>query len=192
MTKKFLYLISILMLLAACGPAPEPALSAEDVQNTALPLAMTSVAITQAAIPTATLIPPTPTLTFTPLPSSTPFPTLAPVTSTSQASDPCNEPVPPLAQGEKVSVRFVNKSGGNVNLAFGMNQENSLGECGTYTVTLGIGDISVVEVMAGCYWGYAWIDGNKPSIAKSVSAICLTDPGQVRGVSIGAEVIGFD
>jgi hypothetical protein len=50
------------LVITACGPAPEPTMSPEDVQGTAMAGAMTMVAETQAAIPTATPIPPTETL----------------------------------------------------------------------------------------------------------------------------------
>ena len=47
------------LVLSACGPEPEPTMSPADVQGTAMSAAMTMVAETQAAIPTATPIPPT-------------------------------------------------------------------------------------------------------------------------------------
>ncbi len=192
MMKKVLCLTCIVMIAAGCGPAPEPTLSAEDIQNTALPLAMTSVAQTQAAIPTATPIPPTATLTFTPAPTSTPFVAISLATATQTALDPCNLPPPSEPQGELVSVKFVNKSGGQVNMSWGMAQPNSRGECGTYSFSFSDGGVATVQVMAGCYWGYAWVSGNKPSTAQTISNICLTDPGTTLGISIGTEVIGPD
>ena len=91
-----------------------------------------------------------------------------------------------------VQVKFVNKSGGSVNLAFGMSQPNSLGECGTYSFSMGRFEEPVVTVLAGCYWAYAWVTGEKPSTASNVEALCVTDPNQVRAITIGSEVIGFD
>ena len=59
--------ILLVLSLSACGSG-EPELSAEDIRNTAIPVAMTSLAQTQMAMPTATqpAIPPTGTLSPTP------------------------------------------------------------------------------------------------------------------------------
>ena len=196
MTKKFLYLtlILIMLALAACGPAPEPTLNAGDLANTAVAEAWIAVTLTQAALPTntATPIPPTPT----PLPTVTPFPTLPPVLATvpsaTAATNPCNMPPPIDAQGAKVKVKFVNKSKGTATVAFGMEAENPDGECGTYSFTFADNQSTVVEVLAGCYWAYGWISGSEPSTAQSIESLCFTDPGQIRGLTIGKEVIGFD
>ena len=72
-TFKTLLTISIVAtFVSACGaePAP-PTIAAVDVQNTAVAGAFTIVAQTQAAIPTATPLPPTETPTQTPLPTNT-------------------------------------------------------------------------------------------------------------------------
>jgi hypothetical protein len=67
MNKKFLYVASILIILtlAACGPAT-PTVSTIDIQNTAVAAAWTDIAMTKAALPTATATPipltPTPTI----------------------------------------------------------------------------------------------------------------------------------
>src|SRR3990172_5699507 len=68
---KYAWIIFVIaaLVLSACGPEAEPTMSPADVQGTAMAAAMTMVAETQAAIPTATLIPPTA------IPSATPFPT---------------------------------------------------------------------------------------------------------------------
>ncbi len=195
MTKKFLYLISILIVLtlAACGPAPTPALSADDIRNTAVADAWIAMTMTQAAIPTATLtpIPPSPT----PMPTFTPFPTLPPVVAATvpptEAADACNQPPPIEPKGALVQVKFVNKSGGNVNLSFGMNSPNNKGECVTYTYVLGRYDESVVTVLAGCYWAYGWVEGDVPSTAQTIDLLCVDDPNKVPAIWISSEVISF-
>jgi hypothetical protein len=193
MKRKVPAVITILMLvsLSACGPAPEPTRSADEIAATALADAFTQVALTQAALPSATALPTdTPLPSSTPAPTSTSFPTLAPSTATPQA-DPC-QGVPPLEpKGDTAQLRFVNKSKGQVNLSFGMNPANSLGECGIYSISMGIYDSPTVTVLAGCYWGYAWVEGNEPSTARTNGAICLS-AGQSLSVSIGTEVIGVD
>ena len=198
--KKILYIILALVIvtLVSCGPAPEPTPSILEIQDTAIALALTSVAITKAAMPTVTPLPTQiPTLAVTP----TPFPTLVPLvppTSTAAAVptatqvNPCNEPPPFDPKGTTVQVRFVNKSRGKVNLVFGMLQENDEGECGTYNFTIGPKTSPVFTVLAGCYWAWAPITGTQNSIAKSPYDICLTDTSQTRGVTITPETVGFD
>ena len=200
MKRKFLSVITILIIaaLSACGPAPAPTLSVADVQGTAVANAWTVVAVTQAAIPTATEtpVPPTSTITLVPLPTIVIAPTQAIVLPTlaiadTPATDPCDQPPPAKPKGTTVQVKFVNKSGGNVNLSFGMSQANSLGECGTYTFVLGTYDSPTVTVLAGCYWGFGWVTGKKPSTAKNIDYLCVTDPALTRSILITSEVIGF-
>jgi hypothetical protein len=196
MKRKLFILTSILIVIfvSACGPAPEPTLSAEALANTAVAKAWTMLTLTQAAIPTATATFP-PTETFTPLPTftSVPLATLPPVvvaTATSQ----CNQVPPVIPKGTLVKVRFGNRSKGTVNLSFGMISPNSQGECVTYSYTLGAFDEPTVTVLAGCYWAYAWItmtNSNKTSTAENTAALCLTDPAKEPSIWILEEVISF-
>jgi hypothetical protein len=180
-----------MLVLAACGAPAEPTLSAPDVANTAMAVAWTDIARTQAAIPTATALPPT----LTPAPVPTLFPTLPPLPTAGPPAtatpDLCNQPPPTEPRGATVQVNFKNKSGGNLNLGFGMQRANSLGECGTYNFSLGQFESPTVRVLAGCYWGYAWISGDKPSTAQTINNLCVEDPGVVYAVTIGTEVIEF-
>ena len=200
MKKKLFYAVTVIviMLSSACGSAAEPTPSIVEIQGTAVALAQTSIAITKAALPANT---PIPTLVPTLAETVTPFPTLAPAippTSvvaaipTNTQTNPCNEPPPTDPKGTTVQVKFVNKTKGLANLSFGMLEENEFDECGTYSFTIGAKTTPEVTVMAGCYWAYAWITGNTPSVARSTYSICLTDPNQVRGVTINPETIGFD
>lgn len=202
MKRKYLFAVSVLIAIAltACGSASTPSLSVTDVQNTAVALAWTGIAMTQSALPTATLLPPTstplPLPTFAPLPSAIPgASTFAPGDLTGNATatvDPCERPVDFKPQGVMVEVRLVNRSGGSVNLALGMNQPNGLGECGIYSFSISTYGTPEVKIMAGCYWGYAWVSGKKPSTAQTTSPLCFTDPNNVVEVTIGSEVIGID
>jgi hypothetical protein len=197
MKKKFPTILSILLItvLSACGPAPAPTPSVADLQSTAVAQAWVAITLTQAAIPTATEtpIPPTATIAFTPLPTFTPFPTLAPAATLpdTSATNPCNEPPPSDPKGTKVKIRFVNKSEGNITLSFGMEEENSLNECGTYSFYLAKFDEPEVEVLAGCYWGYGWVDGKVPSTARTIDSLCVTDTSKTTAIWINAEVINF-
>jgi hypothetical protein len=182
-----------LLALSACGPEPTPTLSVIDAQNTAIAAAFAALTQTQAAIPTATEtpIPPTSTLTFTPAPTFTPFPTIVPPTlPDTSATDPCNEPPPQEPTGALVKVKFLNKSDGTVNLAFGMTQENTQDECGTYNFTIGRYEEPEVTVLAACYWGYAWIL-DPESIAKTPDNLCMTDASKSYTVWITSEIISF-
>jgi hypothetical protein len=197
MTKKYLTILSICIIAAvsACGPAPAPTLSVADIANTAAADAWLAVTMTQAALPTATatLIPPS----ETPMPTFTPFPTLPLVTSAPvQAvgtTNPCDPPQPPPVKpkGSLVKVKFVNKSGGSVNLSYYMTSPNSQGECVGYTFVLGRFDSPVETILAGCYWAYGWVTGDKPSTAQAISLMCITDPNLVPAVWINTEVITF-
>ncbi len=196
MKKKYLLALSILiiMIISACGPAPEPTLAAEDIASTAVANAWIAITQTQAAIPTstATLVP---TPTYTPLPTFTLLPTLPPATLAVDnpavaTQDPCNQPPPEKPKGATVKVKFVNKSEGVINLSFGMNSPNAQKECVTYSFTLDVFDEPVVTVLAGCYWGYAWITGKVPSVARTGSTIiCVSDPSKTPPIWINKEAI---
>jgi hypothetical protein len=193
MHRKLLSIPTILTvaLLSACGPAPEPTPSAAEIEATALSIAFTQLALTQAALPTATPLPTdTPLPTATPLPTSTPFATLAPPTATTGA-DPCQGVPPALPVGDTGQIKIVNKSKGQVSLSLGMFQANSQGECGTYSFSLGVYDTPTATVLAGCYWGYAWVTADEPSIARTASAICVSK-GQTVSIAVGTETIGPD
>lgn len=187
-------LILIITIMSACGPAPEPTLTTEEISNTAIANAWIAMTQTQAALPTATPIPPTftlePTATFAP--TLAPLPTLTLAAAAGPTTDPCNQPPSPEPKGKLVTVEFKNDSEGQVNLAFGMNTPNDKGECVTYSYGLGRGDTSSTKVLIGCYWGYAWITGNEPSVARTGSKIlCLTDSNLTYHVVITKERIEF-
>ena len=79
MLKKILpILLALTILLTACAPQGTPTMAPADVQNTAVAAAWTMVAMTQAAIPTATPLPPTETPSPTPLPTFTAEPLIIP------------------------------------------------------------------------------------------------------------------
>jgi hypothetical protein len=89
-----------------------------------------------------------------------------------------------------VKIKFVNKTEGSVILSFGMAQENSLKECGTYSFSLGRYEEPEVQVLAGCYWGYAWVL-DPASIAQTPDVLCVTDTTKTTAIWISKEVIGF-
>lgn len=199
MKQKFISILTILFItiLSACGPAPTPTMSLEYLQGTALANAWAAVTLTQAAMPTNTSTP-TPTAippTETPIPTLVIFPTVSILQPTisvgNSTTDTCGDVAPPKPNGLTVKVKFVNKAESPLDLHFGMNSANVLGECGIYYFSLGKFDQPVVTVLAGCYWAYAYINGSKPSNAQNTTALCITDPAQEPDIWIGKETIGF-
>jgi hypothetical protein len=87
-------------------------------------------------------------------------------------------------------VRFLNKTESSLNLAFGMTQENEEKECGTYNFTIGRYEEPEVTVLAGCYWGYAWVQ-DPPSTSKTPDVLCMTDTSKSYSIWITAEVMNF-
>jgi predicted small secreted protein len=206
MKRKFLPAVSLLvvMALAACGPKSVPGLGLTDVQNTAVALAGTAIAITQSAlptntsVPTNTSIPPTPTTdaaTLAILPTSAlQAPIVAPITGSNASPTPdCYQPAPPTKKllGTTVQIKLVNKSDGPVNLSLGMYKPNDQGECFTFSFGVNKNGSQVVTILSGCYWGAGYQNGPKPSTPR-VDYICLTDTTETRGLTIDNNAIGFD
>ncbi len=211
MKRKFLPTVSlfVIMALAACGSKPAPGLNVTDVQNTAVALAGTSIAMTQAALPTNTLVPtstPVPILPTTDVATLAILPTIALPTSAlltpiaapigcsnASATPDCYQPAPPPGKllGTKVQIKLVNRAGGPVNLSMGMYQPNDKGECYTFAFSVGDKGSEIVTVLSGCYWAAGYQNGPKPSTPR-VNYICFTDTTQTRGLTINANSIGFD
>ncbi len=198
MKKKFLYIVSTLIIItvSACGSA-EPDISSDDIANTAVAAAWVAITQTQAALPTATPVTPTstpePTALLTPtLPPLPTIPTIAQPTAVIPTADICNQ-VPPLEpKGKQTTVEVENKSQGQVNLTLGMNVPNDKGECVNYSTALGRGGVVSIKILAGCYWGYAWVEGDVPSVARTGAVIlCMTDPSLVYHVVVTKETINF-
>ena len=199
MKQKFLITISILAILAlsACGGAEAtPEVSSEDLAATAVAEAWVIITQTAAAMPSATPVPPT----FTPQPTATLAPVLellptqpAPVAVVAATATPeCNQIPVAEPKGALVKVEFYSEALGSANLAFGMLSPNDKGECYTYSFSVGRGDVLSANVVAGCYWGYAWITGEEESVARSGDKImCITDASIIYKVKITKESIDF-
>lgn len=187
--------ILIILLISACGSA-EPTLSAEDQANTAVAEAWILITQTQAALPTSTPVPPTntPKPTLPPLPTIAILPTLPIATiAVVPTQSECDQPPPLEPKGAQVNVDFTNTSKGQVNLALGMNTPNDKKECVTYSFSLGSGGgIVTARILAGCYWGYAWITGSDPSVARTGGLLlCMTDTSGTYHILITKETINF-
>lgn len=169
--KIFPVFVALALFVTACGQQAEPTMSPEEVQGTAVAAAWTMVAMTQAAIPTATPIPPTETPSPTPLPTFTPVVLPSPTTdfallptATQAASSGggglCSGILNMAEAGPQSNVRLENKSGGTASVSLFMYAPNAFGQCGSmasnpYVLTKGA--TLVVSLPKGNYYAYAWI-----------------------------------
>ncbi len=168
MKKLIISMLAGVLLLSACGPEPEPTMSAEDIQGTAVAAAWTMVAETQAAIPTATPIPPTETPPPTPLPTNTVVPLELPTqsllvqptaTSANQATstDICSDTkhIIPGVDGPMTTIKITNENKSAATISLYLN-ETVFGECGYRSYSLSKNGSTVQTLPQGCYSAWAW------------------------------------
>ncbi len=162
---RFTLVLMSTLIMSACGAQATPTVNAVDLQSTIAVAAFTIVAETQAAIPTATLPPPTetptntpaPTVTFPPLPASQV--TLTPVpNSNSGGGDPCiNRVMPAPLQGKTIKIRINNTTKVALALSVYLNQTTSQSQCGYRTYNVDPGQAVVInDLVEGCYTLWAW------------------------------------
>jgi hypothetical protein len=161
-------ILVITLIISACGApqaTPPPTLNAVDLQSTAVAAALTLVAETHSAIPTATPPPPTATFTDTPAPTDTLLPlpssevTLTPVPNgNSGDGDPCmNKVLPASLEGETVRIRINNSTEAALSLSVYLNQTGPQSECGYRSYTLAPQEFIVInDLVEGCYTLWAW------------------------------------
>jgi hypothetical protein len=168
--KRFSILALVIMstlIISACGAeaAPPPTVNPLDIQSTMAAAAFTMVAETQAAIPTATPIPPTATFTNTPLPTNTALPldpsgaTFTPVPNSNPGGgDPCvDKPLPVTLQGKTVKIRINNSTKATLALSVYLNQTTPQIVCGYRTYTIEAQQSLVLnDLVEGCYTLWAW------------------------------------
>jgi hypothetical protein len=148
--------VIFLLLVSACAPDAAPTANPVDVQNTAAAAAQTMVAETQAALPTATTIPPTnppsptapPTNTPLPLPTSgtpglvpstTGLPTqpaaqAQPTSSSSDNQGVCNQALTSW-EGPTANFTIANLSKPQGTIVLSMYVETEFGQCGYLVIT---------------------------------------------------------
>ena len=159
-----LFGVVFILLGSACAPQGTPTVNPVDIGHTAEAAALTMVAETQAALPTATPIPPTETASPTLPPSSTPLPlptsgtpgsipTGAPTTSTTlsasftqQAPQPqattssgggqdvCNQPLTSW-QGPTANFSIANQTKPEGTIVLSMYVVTDMGQCGYLIIT---------------------------------------------------------
>lgn len=184
--------LAIMLILSACGanvPA-SPTLSVMDMQSTSAAVAFTMIAQTQAAIPTATPIPPTATATITntPLPTITPLPppfaelTLTPATAgNSGGGDPCiNAVLPHVLEGKTVKIRVDNSTKATINISVYLNRTIPPNVCGYRAYTLEPAQSLVInDMVEGCFTLWAWNPDPKGYfMVTNGAASCLDSSSQ--------------
>lgn len=167
-----------MVLISACGPEPVPTMSAADVQGSAVAAAWTLVAETQAAIPTATPVPPTETASPTPPPTNTTAPLIIPTqsqgaatqsfgvvtqpvaaqptaTAASNAND-CNKPLASNPDGPTSPIKIINETKAPMNVSLWL-EKTAFGECGYRGYSIPKNNSISIDFPQGNIYGYAWI-----------------------------------
>lgn len=188
--KQFVFsslMIVLVLTISACGAPAVPTVSSADVQHTAEAAAFTMVAQTQAAIPTATPLPPTEIPTQTPAFTDTPIalPTqgspVATIASGNAANgaatvDPCSNRVLSAPQGKPTTIRIVNTTNVAISVSMYLNETAGHGACGWRQYNLSKhNDIVITDLVQGCYNLWAWSDvaGHK---FNSSGGGCINNP----------------
>jgi len=178
-------LVIITMFINACGAAATPTTSPVDIQSTAVVAAMTLIAATQAAIPTATPLPPTETPTVTPLPTDTPvlLPTLETTvtlvpTSNPGGGDPCaNRVLAASPNGRPTKIRISNTTKVAVTVSLYLNETAAHGECGYRAYTIKPQqDVVITDLIQGCYNLWAWSNDPKTHFNVASGTSCINNP----------------
>lgn len=195
-------LISLTMIISACdaGQPTEPAISAEEIQSTAVAAAFTIVAETQAAIPTNTPLPPTDVPSPTPLPTDTPIPsptvdatvptaTFVPTQASSSGGDPCNAPLGAVVSGKDAKIKLENNTKADIVVSLYLNI-TPFGECGFRGYNIGPnGSTLITDLPQGCYNVSVLVnDPKKPSKAFGYGCINNIDKATFQ---INAESVKF-
>lgn len=163
------YILIIVLLINACSARisqadTTPTINPVDLQSTMAAAALRIAAETQAAIPTSTPLPPTPTFTNTPDVTATipGLPTLGatftPSPVGSGAQDPCiTATLPPSLPGDRIRMRIDNPTRATINVTVYLLQASPGAVCGyrAYTVDPA-GSLVINDLPVGCYTLWAW------------------------------------
>ena len=199
MNKTITFLLASIFLLTACGPEPEPTMSAADVQGTAVAAAWTMVAETQAAIPTATPIPPTETPLPTPLPTNTTVPLELPTQSSlleqstatpANAVDLCSDTkhIIPGQAGPQTTIKIVNEQKAGAVISVYLNK-TPFGECGYRSYTIGKNGSTIVTLPQGCYSAWAWSQDAKKTFGAEGYGLCANNSDKWTMIIRGERII---
>jgi len=187
--KRFSILTQTLVLtliISACGAqaVAVPTLSLDNQQSTAIAAAVTVLAETQAAIPTATSLPPTEAAASTLAATLPPVPTLGdvitatpgayPVTETAIV-DPCiNTLLPDLLIGQTIKIRIDNPTKAAIMVSVNLQQSGPQSVCGYRSYALTAGQSLVIsDLVEGCYTLWAWNPDPKNYFMVTNGSSCL-------------------
>jgi len=184
--KTLLTIVFVAAFASACGAEPPPpTMAAADVQNTAVASAFTIVAQTEAAIPTATPLPPTETPTQTSLPTNTALAlpqtqaaTFTPATAANTAGgDPCLTRVLSWSpKGQPARIRIVNTTRAAVTVSVYLNETADHFECGYRVYNISArGDVIISDLVQGCYNFWAYNNDAKTPVNAQGSG-CTNNP----------------
>jgi hypothetical protein len=192
MMKQILFVLAALALLssAACAQTPaSPTVDPGQIQASAVAAANTMVALTQAAIPTDTQMPPTPLSSPTDQSTPTPFalptldnsfptasaPTLAPASGGTSVAN-CNQPLALKTGGPKTPLHIINSTKGTANIGLYLSL-NAFGDCGfVRTSPIAKNGSADYTLPAGCYYPTAYVnDPNHQSTAQGPT-FCIKGP----------------
>jgi hypothetical protein len=179
-TTKIISTLLAAVMLTACGAEAPPTMTGADVQSTAVSAAFTIVAQTQAAIPTATPLPPTEVPTQTSLPTNTaaPLPTLAATLTNTPAAggDPCATRVLGKPLGKETRILIDNTTKYPIQISLYLNETDSHNECGYRGYTLAKnGSVLITDLVQGCYNLWAWSTDSTKSFNSSGYG-CINNP----------------
>ena len=180
MKKVFPLILGLTVLLAACGPKATPTIDAASVQASAVAMAFTMAAQTQAALPTATAtLPPTETPTLAP-PSPTfalpTFPSVLPTATTAAGGNgPCYHVMMPDPPGRKFIARIWNTNKAPVQGNVCLYQDTGQGVTGIIGISLGKNADIILNLPFGCYSAFFWVNDPKSPSQASGSALCANN-----------------
>jgi len=169
------------VLVSACGtPQAAPTESLNDRQSTAIAAAVTALVETQAAIPTATPLPPTaiPTNTLALVPTLgdviTATPGVIPFTETAIV-DPCiNTLLPDSLTGLTIKIRIDNPTKAAIMVSVNLQQSGPQSICGYRSYALTAGQSLVIsDLVEGCYTLWAWNPDPKNYFMVTNGSSCL-------------------
>ena len=175
----FINALILTFTLSACGSKAVPTVDPAEVQASAVAAANTIVAMTQAAMPTDTPIPPTVAVTDTPqaTPTIPPLPTSAvlvsPTVAASSSSDDCQYLT--VSHGEKMAHILVrNKTNELIGISFYL-KKNAFGDCGYWSSQINpTSSIDITNLPTGCYYVGTWTLSGKPDFQNYGYPFCDT------------------
>jgi hypothetical protein len=189
----------LILMLSACAPKATPTVDPAQVQASAVAAASTMVAMTQAAIPTDTPVPPADTPTDTPQPTPTILPlSTAPITTVQPtlpavpviAVQPTLAAAPTSSGGGcqflKVSKSepmatflVINQTNEEIGVTFYL-QKNAFGDCGYWSSTISSGgSLTITNLPQGCYSFGTWTLAGKPNFQNLGYPVCANSSQKV-------------